>query len=230
MKCPLHLFLCTHRINTFNLAFRLEHCDIATTGIYDISWDWGFFNIASFHCLLVSASHIFKNFPMQSLKLGPLSFYSFLLFSFFFSFVEGRAFLREAKISTYFCTSTSRSGIFYTIKRLMIRSQELETVKVHSFCIRKLNLILRNSHSFFQMRQKWSHICQKLSSLVIVQQDYMHISSDKKEFHPDWLVSILPFYTYQRARDWQPKKYTFKFTHLLSMYIPFLILDLRRLI
>lgn len=188
MKSPLHLFLHTHRINTFNLAFRLARCNIATTGIYNVSWDWGFFNIASFHCLLVSASHIFKNFPVQSLKLRLLSFYSFLLFS-FFSFVEGRAFLREAKISTYFCTSTSRSGIFYTIKRLMIRFQELETVKVQSFCMRKLKLILRNSHSLFQMRQKWSHICQKLSSLVIVQQDYMHITSDNKEFQPG-LISL----------------------------------------
>lgn len=38
--------------------------------------------------------------------------------------------------------------------------------------------------SLIQTRQKWSHICQKLSALVTVQQDYMHITLDNKEFQP----------------------------------------------
>lgn len=36
--------------------------------------------------------------------------------------------------------------------------------------------------NLIQTRQKWSHICQKLSALVTVQQDYTHITSDNKKF------------------------------------------------
>lgn len=60
------------------------------------------------------------------------------------------------------------------------------------------------------MRQKLSHICQKLSALVTVQQDYMHITSDNKEFQPALIRLNSTILYWSEGKRLTAKKYAFK--------------------
>lgn len=74
-----------------------------------------------------------------------------------------------------------------------------------------------------------THLSEALF-LVTVQQGYMHITSDNKEFQPVLIRLSITILCLMKCKRLTAKKCAFKFTHLLSTYIPFLLLDLRRLV